>query len=1105
MLPFTNQLCNGKLFLFKKTGLTKLISYNQNKNCNNNNNNDIKQCGVSTVNSDKNSMRKIFLLIFIGAVIVLQAQVSTPNGGFENWTTTTCSYPENYPFNSNLDGLEQGQRKDFPITKTTGYHGNYGVQITSTSEMGYFLNYQPAYDKSPFTWHGGIPYSQKPSGIRGYYKYNAVIGANAHIFVVFSKNGNNIGTYDISLSGLHTDYTLFDINFNPPLTQTPDSVIIAVASSWPNAVAGNTLTLDSLTFKGVSAQPALMNGDFEEWTDVSLDFTDNWYPTNQSFTAVKKTTDAYNGNYAAELKTYLGERNNQPTALASKFMSGYYDNNCSGECEPIGGSPFSNQSDVLEFYYKYIPAGTDNATVWLYFKRKEGWGDWLKGPNLYATSTYKYIEVPFNLPYVPDSVVIQFQSSFYETPSISNIGSTLIIDEVVFRSQKAVSKTFNLTAGTLSTALTSNELNTVTNLTLTGTIDARDFKTMRDLMPALLAIDLSDANIVEYTGMEGTYDATNRTYRTNTIPRNGLINKIILKNILLPNSLTVIGYNAFRNCTSLNNISIPTSVNIIDISAFRGCISLSQVEIPSSVTDIKYAAFSESGLSQITFNEGLITIGEFAFSHCFSLSGNINIPASVTQIGNVAFLASNVYFNVNPSNLNYSSDNGILYDKNKTILIYCPGSFSGNFNIPSTVNTIDVDAFYNCHQITNINLPASLTTIREWAFENCTGLTTITIPSGVTMIKGYAFYKCSGLTSIYANPTTPVDLSASDSVFKHINVVECKLYVPVGSKSIYQNAVQWKDFQNIIEEDNTVDLTNGLIAFYPFNGNANDESGNSNDGTVYGASLTEDRFGIANRAFHFNGSSDYITIDGIIDDLFNKDSYSVTGWFKMNDKSHRGTIFSVNREKEIVNGQNISMITWADNLTYYGDYMSEVQYYDTSFDNNIWYFFSFTFTKNQVSHLYVDNNLLHQTFINNMDITMTSKASIGQEWDNGFNGSAYFTMISDLFFGKIDDIRVYNRILNSSERNMLYFENTTGIHNMKNTQISIFPNPADNGFYLPTNVSVDNFSIYDIRGALVLRALNANNYVDVSKLQKGIYIVQLQAKEGIYQVKLIKK
>ena len=71
--------------------------------------------------------------------------------------------------------------------------------------------------------------------------------------------------------------------------------------------------------------------------------------------------------------------------------------------------------------------------------------------------------------------------------------------------------------------------------------------------------------------------------------------------------------------------------------------------------------------------------------------------------------------------------------------------------------------------------------------------------------------------------------------------------------------------------------------------------------------------------------------------------------------------------------------------------------------------------------------------------------------------------------------------------------------------ISISPNPAANGFYLPTNVNAKNISIYDVRGALVLSALNTNNYVDVSSLQRGIYIVQIQTEEGTYPVKLIKK
>jgi hypothetical protein len=54
--------------------------------------------------------------------------------------------------------------------------------------------------------------------------------------------------------------------------------------------------------------------------------------------------------------------------------------------------------------------------------------------------------------------------------------------------------------------------------------------------------------------------------------------------------------------------------------------------------------------------------------------------------------------------------------------------------------------------------------------------------------------------------------------------------------------------------------TDGLVAYYPFNGNADDESGNKNHGTVYGAQLTTDRFGIPNKAYSFNGSSDFIKV-----------------------------------------------------------------------------------------------------------------------------------------------------------------------------------------------------------------------------------------------------
>lgn len=361
---------------------------------------------------------------------------STPNGGFENWTTVTYSNPANYPFTVNNDGIEKGV---FPLTKVAGYHGNYGVQIKSTVEagMGFFVNTKPA-SPNPSTWRGGIPYAQKPTGIRGYYKYNVTSGDYGVVYAVFLKNGTNIGIYPTQLSGLHDNYTLFDVDFSPALTQTPDSVVIAVLSSNPqNPKTGSTLVIDSITFKGVASQPALMNGDFEEWVDNSMDFANSWYAGNQDPQAVKKTTDAYKGMYAVELKTYLEEENGQPKAQAAQFMTGYNPDCPTGNCNPLGGYPFTNQSDALEFYYKYAPVGNDVATVNLYFKDKmnpmnNGWYAYHELP---VSSTYQYVEVPFNLTFTPDSVIIQFQSS-KNTLSMANIGSTLKIDEVVFRSQK---------------------------------------------------------------------------------------------------------------------------------------------------------------------------------------------------------------------------------------------------------------------------------------------------------------------------------------------------------------------------------------------------------------------------------------------------------------------------------------------------------------------------------------------------------------------------------------------------------------------------------------------------------------------------------------------
>lgn len=392
-------------------------------------------------------MKKQLLLLSLAfLVIAAYGQTPIPNGNFESWNSVTYDYPQNYPYNSNYDALfRYGSALPFNVVRIAdSYHNSAALQLSTVSSgantaFGYFINSNPQ-NGDPSLWTGGAPYTEKPTGIQGYYKYNVATGDSAIIFAVFSKAGHNIGTYLYPVGGLHNDWTQFSFVFDPPLAEAPDSVIFAATSSnimvSDQGVAGSILNLDYVSFTGVTSQPEKMNGDFELWETENMTTAADWImQTNYDQRGNEnRTMDKFKGEYALELKAYLGDNNGSPAARGEQASTGYYPDNCDGNCYELGGQKFTNKKDTLAFWYKYAPSANVKAQVNMNFK-KNGTPFWWEGRDLSASNEYQYFEIPFDLFQSPDTVIVNIQSLRWEDSFISALGSVLKIDEIHFKSQ----------------------------------------------------------------------------------------------------------------------------------------------------------------------------------------------------------------------------------------------------------------------------------------------------------------------------------------------------------------------------------------------------------------------------------------------------------------------------------------------------------------------------------------------------------------------------------------------------------------------------------------------------------------------------------------------
>ncbi len=352
----------------------------------------------------------------------------------------------------------------------------------------------------------------------------------------------------------------------------------------------------------------------------------------------------------------------------------------------------------------------------------------------------------------------------YVCYSASNLTEVVILDSVTRIGSYAFYGCSRLTSATIPDSVTSIPREAFRNCSSLTSIVIPDSVTIISdeafsFCSSLTSVYITD--IEAWCGISFSSSRSNPLFYGAALYLNGEL----MTDLVIPDSITRIGNNAFYGCISLTSITIPDSVTSIDYNAFNGCESLTSITIPDSVTSIGDLAFngctnlnsvfitdltawcsikfhySNSNplchdanlyldgelVTDLVIPDSVTSIGNYAFNGCESLT-SITIPDSVTSIGKEAFSCcsslSGIW--VDSANPNYASDNqGVLLNKDKTILVQAPGGISEHYDIPASVISIDSDAFYGCSSLTSITIPDSVTSIGSCAFYCCRSLTDI--------------------------------------------------------------------------------------------------------------------------------------------------------------------------------------------------------------------------------------------------------------------------------------------------------------------------------------------------------------------------------------------
>ncbi len=380
------------------------------------------------------SLLSIFAML--GTIFQAKSQ-EIPNGNMEGWSDVAAYENPVLYETSNFHLYNSGGELN-ALKTTDAQDGNYALQLTTKAAPEVNVNGM-AFIGYPGenTIFGGIPFNQKPTAIKAWVKYDIKDLDTANIVVIFKTSSYPNGIARLQLTGTQSEYTQVTITptWYLPSTIMPDTMTVVLTSSTTEEEAapqvGSTITLDNFSFEGISDE--FPNFSFEDWETVNLEEPDSWissngFTSNGTGTSVIKSTDSFEGDYAAQIVT-------QKTIWGD--YTGFLANCYVGNEAVYGGMAVDDNPATISGYYKYEGIDSDSALLYArttYFDENTNQSEILEEVFVKLGNSSEYIpfEIPFEHTGAPlaDSLSIAFSSSNYDNEESVRLGSSLTIDDI---------------------------------------------------------------------------------------------------------------------------------------------------------------------------------------------------------------------------------------------------------------------------------------------------------------------------------------------------------------------------------------------------------------------------------------------------------------------------------------------------------------------------------------------------------------------------------------------------------------------------------------------------------------------------------------------------